>query len=361
MFSEEVNDVRAIVADGLAKVFKVSQKAAGLAAGFRSLMSPQYSEVRAVKAVSFEVEEGETLAFIGPNGAGKSTTIKMLTGILYPTVGQASVLGMTPWRDRQTLAHRIGCVFGQRSQLWYHLPPRDTFELLAHVYDLPRDQFRRRLGMLVDRFELEPLMSTAVRKLSLGQRMRCEIAASLLHSPRVLFLDEPTVGLDVVARRSIRELITEMNREEGVTVFLTSHDVGDIEQVCSRVMVINHGTVALDTSVAALRRDYMKMKVVRVRLDLGVGAGAGGDGGLRYGDEDDDGNDDGCVDGAGLDIPGVQVLKHKRGNFKLQVNTATTSIDDVLARLMQIGRIADITIADPPLEQIIAEMYAEGR
>lgn len=353
MFVEEVNDVRAIVADGLAKVFKVAQKAPGLAAGLRNLVSPSCSQVHAVEGVSFEVEEGETLAFIGPNGAGKSTTIKMLTGILYPTSGDASVLGMTPWRDRQALARLIGCVFGQRSQLWYHLPPRDTFELLAHVYDLSRDDYRQRLAKLVDRFELGPLMSTSVRKLSLGQRMRCEIAASLLHSPKVLFLDEPTVGLDVVARRSIRELITEMNREEGVTVFLTSHDVGDIEQVCSRVMVINHGKVALDTSMAALRRDYMKAKVVRVRLDTGDSCGAG--------DDDDDAGDDGGACGAGLGIPGVQVLKHKRGNFKLLVNTETTSIDDVLARLMHMGRIGDITIADPPTEQIIADIYAGGR
>lgn len=356
MFPEEVDDVRAIVADGLVKVFRVAQKAPGFAAGLRSLVSPRYAEVRAVESVSFEVEEGDTLAFIGPNGAGKSTTIKMLTGILYPTSGMASVLGMTPWRDRQSLARCIGCVFGQRSQLWYHLPPRDTFELLAHVYDLPAHDYRRRLGMLADRFELGPLMGTAVRKLSLGQRMRCEIAASLLHSPRVLFLDEPTVGLDVVARRAIRELITEMNREEGVTVFLTSHDVGDIEQVCSRVMVINHGRVALDTSVAALKRDYMKAKVVRVRLETG-GPDDVGDAGPS-GDADDGDADAGAAD---LGVDGVQVLKHKGGNFKLLVNTAETSIDDVLAKLMQMGRIGDITIADPPTEQIIADIYARGR
>lgn len=178
-------------------------------------------------------------------------------------------------------------------------------------------------------------MDTPVRKLSLGQRMRCEIAASLLHAPRVLFLDEPTVGLDVMAKRAIRDLVLEMNREEGVTVLLTSHDVGDIEQVCRRVMVINHGHLVLDTTVAALRRDFMKSKTVRVRLDS-------------------------PVEGI-LNIPGVEVLKRKRGNLKLLVNTATTSMDDVLAHLMQLGTIEDITIADPSTEQIIAEIYASGR
>ncbi len=330
-----MDDVTAIKVRDLVKVFKVAHKRPGLAGSLRAIVRTEHVDVRAVDGVTFSVEEGETVAFIGPNGAGKSTTIKMLTGILYPTSGEATVTGMTPWKQRQRLSRSIGCVFGQRSQLWYHLPPRDTFELLAHVYELPVSQWKPRLTTLADRFELRAFMDTPVRKLSLGQRMRCEIAASLLHAPRVLFLDEPTVGLDVMAKRAIRDLVLEMNREEGVTVLLTSHDVGDIEQVCRRVMVINHGHLVLDTTVAALRRDFMKSKTVRVRLDS-------------------------PVEGI-LNIPGVEVLKRKRGNLKLLVNTATTSMDDVLAHLMQLGTIEDITIADPSTEQIIAEIYASGR
>ena len=181
---------------GLAKVFEVREKAPGLAGSLRSIISPSVREVEAVRGISFSVDEGEMLAFIGPNGAGKSTTIKMLTGILHPTEGRASVLGITPWDNRQRLASKIGCVFGQRSQLWYHLPPRDTFELLAHVYEIPHSVYHDRLEMLTGRFGLDEFMLTPVRKLSLGQRMRCEIAASLLHGPRVLFLDEPTIGLE---------------------------------------------------------------------------------------------------------------------------------------------------------------------
>jgi ABC-2 type transport system ATP-binding protein len=329
----QVGDVRAIEVSGLTKVFEVREKSPGLAGSVRAIVSPSVREVQAVNGISFQVDEGEMLAFIGPNGAGKSTTIKMLTGILYPTQGRATVLGVTPWEDRQRLAGRIGCVFGQRSQLWYHLPPCDTFELLAHVYDIPKPVYCDRLNMLVDRFELGEFMRTPVRKLSLGQRMRCEIAASLLHGPRVLFLDEPTIGLDVVAKRAIRELIRQMNREEGVTVFLTSHDVGDMEELCRRVMIISHGELILDTSVSALRRDYLRFKIVRVRLADAIDR---------------------------FEMRGVTVAKHKQTNLKLSVDTDVASIDDVLTELMRHARIADITIADPPTEQVIADIYGRG-
>jgi len=263
--------VEVIAVRELAKTFAVKQKRPGMAGSLKAILSPTFKEIEAVRDVSFSVEEGETVAFIGPNGAGKSTTIKMLTGILYPTSGMATVLGIVPWRERQLLSREIGTVFGQRSQLWYDLPPRDTFDLLARIYDIPRNTCRARMSMLAEMFELDEIMSTPVRKLSLGQRMRCEIAASLLHGPRVLFLDEPTIGLDVVAKRRIRELIRTMNREEGVTVFLTSHDVSDMEELCRRVMIINHGQLILDTAVSILKRDYLKFKIVRVRLSDPIG------------------------------------------------------------------------------------------
>src|SRR6185295_2907684 len=224
--------------------------------------SRNVSELVAVDGITMDVPEGQAVAFIGPNGAGKSTTIKMLTGILHPTSGDVSVLGFTPWRERRRLAYHIGAVFGQRSQLWYHLPAGDTFELLARVYNIERSAFVKTRDLLIDRFALGPFLEIPVRKLSLGQRMRAEVAASLLHRPKVLFLDEPTIGLDVIARQELRDLIREWNRQEGLTVFLTSHDAGDIEHVAERVIVINHGRVVLDDQVADVRRQYLGSKVV---------------------------------------------------------------------------------------------------
>lgn len=231
----------------LRKVFDVVSRQ-----GFRRIKK----QVVSVDGISFDVSEGQAVAFIGPNGAGKSTTIRMLTGILRASAGSASVLGYNPWNDRTKLAYEMGAVFGQRSQLWYHLPPSDTFELLAHVYNLDKAVFKKRRDMLVERFNLGEFLQTPVRKLSLGQRMRAEVAASLLHKPRLLFLDEPTIGLDIDARQQLRELIREWNREDGLTVFLTSHDTGDIEGVAQRVIVINHGSIVLDDSVENMRRDF---------------------------------------------------------------------------------------------------------
>ncbi len=229
-----------------------------------SFWQPSYTSVDAVADISLSVAQGESVAFIGPNGAGKSTTIKMLTGILKPTSGEARVLGINPWAERSKLSRKIGVVFGQRSQLWYHLPPKDTFDLLARIYDLDQRKYRDRRDLLIERFKLTPFFTTQVRKLSLCQRMRAEIAASLLHEPEVLFLDEPTIGLDVIARQELRDLIREWNRDIGLTIFLTSHDAGDIENVCDRVVVVNYGRIVLDGTVSAMRRDHLGAKILRV-------------------------------------------------------------------------------------------------
>lgn len=310
----------------LRKEFRV-RKSTGWLSG---LLRPSFSDVEAVKGISFMVDKGEAVAFIGPNGAGKSTTIKILTGILYPTAGQVSVLSLTPWEERQKLAMRIGSVFGQKSQLWFHLPPRDTFRLLSHIYEVEDAKYKQRLGHLTEVFELDELLHIPVRKLSLGQRMRCEIAACLLHKPEVIFLDEPTIGLDVVAKRKIRELIALINREEGVTVFLTSHDTGDIESLCKRVMVINHGEVILDASPQVLRREFLQSKTVGVRLEEEIDNFA---------------------------HPGVAILKHKGAGLKLRIDTTVTSVDDVYAALREHSRLADIYIADPSLDEVIEEIY----
>src|SRR5512144_372649 len=231
----------AIEVTNLQKIFQTKRKTAGLRGSVRALFKPDYSSVEAVRRLTFQMEAGELLGFIGPNGAGKSTTIKMLTGILHPTSGDAKVLGYVPWKERQKLAYHIGTVFGQRPQLWYHLPAIDTFMLFGKIFEMDDRDTRKRIDQLAEAFEIRDLLETPVRKLSLGQRMRCEIAASLLHRPRILFLDEPTIGLDVIARARIRELIRELNRDEGVSVLLTSHDAGDVEHLSKRVIVINHG------------------------------------------------------------------------------------------------------------------------
>jgi ABC-2 type transport system ATP-binding protein len=325
-----------IQVDHLSKTFVTKEKQPGLRGSVRALFRPIRRETQAVKDITFAVDEGERVAFIGPNGAGKSTTIKMLVGILYPTSGQAQVLGKTPWRERQRLAYEIGAVFGQKSQLWYHLPPQDSFDLLARIYELDRSAYRQRLDYLVELFEIGDHLPVPVRKLSLGERMRCEIAASLLHRPRILFLDEPTIGLDVVVKQRIRDLILELNQQEQVTIFLTSHDAGDVEVLCKRAMVINHGDVIFDDRVSTLKRDYIRSKTISLKLA-----------------EPWQGLDRiGCGEGTG-----VRVLKHKGYGVKLQVDTTVVPIEQVIGQLLGCYAVADINVDNPPMEEIIGRIY----
>src|SRR5262252_179160 len=258
----------AVELNELSKSFRMRRARNGsVAARVRDLFSRDTQTVSAVDRLSFSIAPGERVAFIGPNGAGKSTTLKMLAGILRPDSGEVRVLGLVPSRQRRQLAFQIGTVFGQRSQLWYQLPPRDTFELLGRVYEIDRREHKRRIDALTSVFELGTLVDTPVRHLSLGERMRCEVVASLLHSPRLLFLDEPTIGLDVSAKAMIRELLSTESDREHVTLLLTSHDTGDMERVCSRAIVINHGRLLWDGPIAALRRSYLKSKRVTLWSD----------------------------------------------------------------------------------------------
>ncbi|MEF3303886.1 ABC transporter ATP-binding protein [Paenibacillus sp. GYB003] len=322
--------MKAIRVRGLTKRFRQKRKREGLAGSVKALFRPEFTEKTAVHPIDFEVEAGEFLAFLGPNGAGKSTTIKMLTGILHPSDGDAEVLGFRPWSERKKLAYRIGSVFGQKSQLWYHLPPADTFELMRRIYELDEADYRKRRAELIDRFELGAYVDVPVRKLSLGERMRCEIAAALLHRPGIVFLDEPTIGLDVVVKHKIRELLKEMNEKENITVFLTSHDAGDIEQLCRRAIVINHGRVVLDSSVADLKRLHLTRKTIELRLK----------------DRPEP-----------IDHPGVEQLESLDNRLKLSVDTSRTSIERVLAHIVDRYRLDDVTIEDPPMEQIITHIY----
>ena len=319
-----------ITVEALTKAFTSQVKSPGLRGSVRALLHPETQTVLAVKGITFTVDEGERVAFIGPNGAGKSTTIKILTGILHPTSGNASVLGLVPWKQRQQLAYQIGAVFGQKSQLWYHLPPVDSFDLLAHIYALEPAAYHERRAMLVELFEIGPHLQTPMRKLSLGERMRCEIAASLLHRPRILFLDEPTIGLDVVVKQRIRDLILELNQQEGVTVFLTSHDAGDVEVLCKRAMVINHGEVIYDGGVTELKHTYLRTKIISLKL---------------------------AVPWQGFDAPGVTVLKHTGYGVKLEVDTTVAPIEQVTSGLLSRYSIVDINIDNPQMEAIIAQIY----
>lgn len=324
----------AIQVNNLKKTFMSKRKAPGMSGSIRALVKPEYTEVEAVRRLSFEMEAGELLGFIGPNGAGKSTTIKMLTGILFPSGGEARVLGYVPWKQRRELAYHIGTVFGQRPQLWYHLPAVDTFALFGKIYEMEDRQTQRRIADLSERFEIGDLLETPVRKLSLGQRMRCEVAASLLHRPKLLLLDEPSIGLDVVAKQRIRDSIREMSKEEMVGVLLTSHDAGDLEALCKRVIIINHGQIVYEDSVSNLKRRFLTSKLVEV----------------RYADEVP----------KDFKLDGTEVLKVGRYGVKLQFDTRTTSVEKVMTLLSTHGQVMDINISDPPLEEIIAKIYEEN-
>ena len=290
--------------------------------------------VEAVNDLTFSVAPGERVAYIGPNGAGTSTSIKILTGILHPTGGEATVLGVVPWTDRRRLAARIGTLFGQRSLLWFELSPRQSYRMLAAIYGLDRAREQARVADLADLLDAGELFDQPVRSLSLGQRMRCELAACMLHEPEILFLDEPTIGLDLLAKQRFRELLVRLNVDRGTTIFLTSHDVADIEHVAMRAIVINHGSVIYDDEVAAMRRALLSTKLVEVGLSAPTRLAA---------------------------IDGVSVLEHSETAVKLVVDTTKTSIRQVLDELLDGLPVADISVVDPPLEQVIASIYARPK
>jgi ABC-2 type transport system ATP-binding protein len=318
----------------LSKSFRVDRaRSEGVAARLQDLVRRNTQTVVAVDRLSFSIAPGERVAFIGPNGAGKSTTLKVLAGILKPDAGDVEVLGLIPWRQRSQLAFQIGTVFGQRSQLWYQLPPRDTFELLGRVYELDPREHKRRIDLLASVFELGAYVDTPVRQLSLGERMRCEIVASLLHSPRLLFLDEPTIGLDVSAKAVIRELLETESRRELVTLLLTSHDTGDMERVCTRVIVIHRGRLLWDGSIAALRGEYLKAKRITLwseaeRLDM--------------------------------TLPGVRVLSSGSYRTELEIAVAITPLGQVVDAAVRQAPIRDMAIEDAPLDDVIRAMYADA-
>ena len=318
-----------IEVENLSKKFKVKIKEKGLKGSLKSFIKPQIKTVNAVNNISFNIDEGEVIAFIGPNGAGKSTTIKMLTGILFPDNGKISVMGLDPSKDRKKLAYKIGTVFGQKEQLWMHLTPNDNFRFFAAIYDIPDDKAEKRIEELKNQFELESFMNTPVRNLSLGQRIRCEIVAALIHEPKILFLDEPTIGLDPVVKDSIRKLIKKMNKEYKTTIFLTSHDVSDIEKLCKRVIIVNNGKIVLDDSMSNLKYHYLNKKIVEVKLKEKI-------------DFDK--------------VDGINILKDNGTNLKLEIDTRTKKLADVI-KMIDTEQLIDINISNTPLEEIIKDIY----
>lgn len=291
------------------------------------------SDFAAVDQINFSIGSGECVAFIGPNGAGKSTTLKMLTGILYPSSGAADVVGFVPWENRQRLAYEIGIVFGQRSQLWYHLPVRDSFNLISKIYDVPEDAYHRRLGYLLELLQIGHLVDQTVKSLSLGQRMRCEIASSLLHKPKVLFLDEPTIGLDVTAKALLREHLKHLAEAEETTILLTSHDTGDIEEICERVILINHGQILLDKPLQQLQSDFLMHKQI-----------------VLVTDEEE----------PVADFNGAEIVKREKHKVVLSVDKTKHPVNAVVAEALQSLSVRDLSIENAPLEEIIRDLY-EGK
>ncbi len=320
---------KVIEVKNLSKNFKVKVKEKGLKGSIKSIFKPKYKTIKAVKSINFEVEKGEIIAFIGPNGAGKSTTIKMLTGILFPDKGEISVIGIDPQKQRKKLAYEIGTVFGQKEQLWTHLTPYDNFKFFGAIYDIPESVVVKKIEEFISVFELEEFINTPVRSLSLGQRIRCEIVAALIHEPKVLFLDEPTIGLDPVVKENVRSVIKRLNKEYKTTIFLTSHDVSDIEKLCKRVIIINNGTVVMDDSMENLKYNYLNKKIVEAKMKEKI----------NLSDEN-----------------GLTILKDKGYNLKIEVDLSKKSITDAI-KLLNTDNIIDINISNIPLEEIISSIY----
>lgn len=320
-----------IIVSNLTKKFTFSAKNSSVG-WFKNLFFPETKEIVAVNDISFSVKSGERIAFIGPNGAGKSTTIKMLTGILFPTSGKVNILGLDPTKDRKKLAYQIGTVFGQRSQLLPNLPLTDSLEFFGVMYDLSDKEIKTRISELVELFDLSSFITQPVRKLSLGQRMRAEVAASLIHKPKIILLDEPTIGLDVVAKKMLRDLLLKINKEEGTTIFLTSHDVGDIESLCDRTIIINHGEIIKDLPTEDLAKTFVYEKYI----DL-------------------------VAQGSFSDFPvlpeGISYLSKDKNKITVVVDINKISVQESLRKLLDLFEVEDIDIYNADLETVIRHIY----
>jgi len=340
-----VRRVSLIQAELLTKEFRVFKRREGVRGAVADLFSRRYETLRAVDGVSFRIDPGERVGYIGPNGAGKSTTIKMLTGILVPTSGKVALGGLDPHRDRDRCLHQLGAVFGQRSQLWWDLAPIESFRLLARIYGVDKDAFRRRLDELEAALGIAAFLRTPVRKLSLGEKMRCELAASLLHSPDVVFLDEPTIGLDLVAKEGIRRFLLEENRRRSTTLILTTHDLSDIEELCERVMIIDRGRLLYDGALAGLK------KLV------------GGEGSLVFHLMEQRAPERDSVLSRLTELTGGRPVawSAENGAFRATFDPAAVPRAEVIRRVLERFEVAEIAFAEVKIEDVIRTIYAKSR
>ncbi len=322
-----------ISVEHLCKNFKVHKRRKGFWRSLGSTVTREYDIIKAVEDVNFTLERGELVGYIGANGAGKSTTIKMLTGILVPTSGHVDVMNLTPYLHRKENARRIGVVFGQRTQLWWDLPVIDSFELLKHIYEIPENRYQQNLEFFSELLQLRPFLSTPVRKLSLGQRMRCDLTAALLHDPEILYLDEPTIGLDVVAKEQVRQFLRQINAERQVTVILTTHDLNDVEQVCGRLIIIDKGKIIYDGGIDVLKKQYGKTRMLIVDLAL------------PYPD---------------IQLEGVNLTRREENRVWLAFDRDTLPASEVIAQLASRYEIQDLTISEPEIEEIVRRIYKFG-
>jgi ABC-2 type transport system ATP-binding protein len=321
-----------IEADELTKTYRVAQKKEGVLGALRGLYRREYREVRAVDRISFRIEPGEMVAFLGPNGAGKTTTLKMLSGLIYPTAGEARVLGFVPWQRADAFRRQFALVMGQKNQLWWDLPAADSFQLLGEIYAIPPAEFRATLDELTGLLGVEKLTRQAVRELSLGERMKMELIAALLHRPRLLLLDEPTIGLDVVAQGMIQKCLRDYHTQRGVTTLLTSHYMRDVEALCDRVIVINHGALVYDGPLARIIERFSETKLVRLQFEADAPDDLG-----RFGE-----------------------VVRREGPFA-EVKVDRTRVADVLAAILDRHPVADVGVEEPPLEEVITRVFEEAR
>jgi ABC-2 type transport system ATP-binding protein len=317
----------------LRKVFRTVKRSPGALGALRTLFSREYVDKVAVDGISMSLEAGELVGYIGPNGAGKSTTIKMLTGILTPTSGNIEVAGLVPYAQRKANARNIGVVFGQRSQLYWDLPLIESFELLRAIYAVPEQRYRRNLDAFTALLEMGDFLNTPVRQLSLGQRMRGDFAAAMMHDPLIVYLDEPTIGLDVVAKEAIRQFVAEINRERGTTIILTTHDLADVERLCRRIVLIDNGTLIYDGTIEVLKEQYGTHRTLVVEL---------------------------CGPYPDFRIEGAEVEANEGTRVRLRFDRRLFSADVLIRRVADTYPINDVSIEEPELETIIRRIYLEG-
>lgn len=321
-----------IILDDIVKTFRIAQRRPGIWGAFRGVFQRDYRTVQALDHISFQIDQGELVGYIGPNGAGKSSTVKILSGILMPDSGRCEIEGRVPWKERIANAARIGVVFGQRTQLWWDLPVIESFDLLRDIYRVEETDYIRTRDELITLLDLDSLLDVPVRQLSLGQRMRCDLVAALLHAPSVLFLDEPTIGLDAVSKLAVRDFIKRLNQERGVTVIMTTHDMDDIEALCDRVMVIGHGRILSDGTLENLRTRVTTKR--RLIVDL-------------------------VDENQRISDPDVQTIRHDGQRIHLEFDPEVIPAPALISRITAQYAIRDLFVENPPIEEIISRLYDE--